>query len=106
MKQHIDYDQAREIFPQMECYLPTIGLATKGYNGLMEWLTIGHMIEILTKRKAFVHFTVWDSKSDTRGVNYQKIAIVDGIGEDCINEQYDSEELCDALFMAVKEVLK
>ena len=53
-------------------------------------LNIGQMIELLAEKKAFVHFTIWDSKSETKGINYHKIAIIDGIGEDCSQVQYES----------------
>ena len=65
----------------------------------------GQMLELLAERKAFVHFTVWDSKSETRGECYRKIAIIDAIGEDCDHILYEAEELADALWMAVKEAL-
>jgi len=76
-----------------------------GFNNCLPLLDIGQMIELLVEQKAFVHFTIWDSKSETKGIDYHKTAIIDGIDEDCSNAQYESEEIVDALWQVVKQVI-
>ena len=106
MKQYISEEQLNELTwgqqSKLACliYGNTIPAPIDGNE-----VTIGKMIKLLAEQKDFVHFTVWDSKSETRGIKYQKIAIVDGAGEDCSMVQHESEEICDALWEAVKTIL-
>jgi len=98
MNQHITVDQAKEIYPQMTGYLASIVLEPKGYTALAEWLTIGrmiemlensHMLEIVKNPLGYIIEGAWNVRIDQS-----------------LTKQFMRKELADALFMAVKEVLK
>lgn len=97
MNQHISVEQAKEIYPQMTGYLASIGLAPKGYTALAEWLTIGRMIELLESKDQCLNV---DKRTDLEGWGYEiRLRQLD-------YWNFSTGELVDALFMAVKEVLK
>jgi len=90
MKQHVSTEQAKEIYEKMCAYLPTIGLAPKGYTNLSEYMNIGHMIKILGCRFEKIDYDFFTN-------NYY-VKVKD-------KGTYGKPELCDALFEAVKRVL-
>lgn len=98
MKQHITKEQAREIYKRMCEYLPTIGLAPKGYYDLSEWLTIGTMIEILEESSSIFNIIRYD---DCNGKQWNVRGTLFG------RKHYEAlrPELCDALWEAVKAIL-
>ena len=119
MKQHIDSIQLKELsFEQVNKLGKMSGLVSYPwtneewekniqaehltmYISLLEWINIGRMIEILSSESMILY--IRNTEIDTEVKDEKSSVILENI---FYSKKFDSDELCDSLWGAVKYVLK